>query len=352
VADDDLLAERLLRVVDEGRRTATYKLALLIGLIDGAALAPGEPEIPTRVLAERIVEIYYPQTRVYIANDGTAHALRQISMKQSTPLQAVLRLRLDAEAGGWRTLDEVRRRLPDSYERTLSQVEETFVRYPIPLLQVVGNRLVPFLYEVGWREGTSVSLLRRQGRDRLRFLDRVPDRLVVLGPLLRPLIELHWTRDVARWSGVCTEEDRLRAHLFGASRAAFPAALRTALCDLQRGRCFYCDGPLARGGQIDHFLAWSRWPNHAVENLVVADTSNGDKSDHLPWSSHVDRWVDRLRSDRDTLAGIAGASGWTSDLQRSRALVRTTYLHVARGTPLWVRGKEFVEADGPFDVPV
>ena len=38
MADDDLLIERLLRVIDEGRRTATYKLALLMALIDSAAL--------------------------------------------------------------------------------------------------------------------------------------------------------------------------------------------------------------------------------------------------------------------------------------------------------------------------
>ena len=37
MASDDLLTERLLRVVDEGRRTATYKLALLLALIDAAA---------------------------------------------------------------------------------------------------------------------------------------------------------------------------------------------------------------------------------------------------------------------------------------------------------------------------
>ena len=33
MATDDLLIERLLRVIDEGRRTATYKLALLLGII-------------------------------------------------------------------------------------------------------------------------------------------------------------------------------------------------------------------------------------------------------------------------------------------------------------------------------
>jgi hypothetical protein len=35
----DVLVERLLRVIDEGRRTATYKLALVAGLIDAVAVS-------------------------------------------------------------------------------------------------------------------------------------------------------------------------------------------------------------------------------------------------------------------------------------------------------------------------
>jgi hypothetical protein len=350
VASDDLLTERLLRVVDEGRRTATYKLALLLGLIDAVALAPGESEIPTRDLAERVVEIYYPQTRVYVANDGIERELRQISMKQSAPLEAMLRLRLNGEAAGCRNLGEVKRRLPDEYSLALNQVEETFVRYPVPLLQVVGRKALPFLYEVDWPEGTAVSALQRDGRDRIRLLEGVADRLVVLGPLLRPLIELHWTRDVARWTGVSTEEDRLRAHLFGTDRVGFPLPLRDALHELQGGRCFYCDATLGRAVQVDHFLAWSRWPNDAIENLVLADRCNGDKSDHLTVAEHLERWRGRLREQGEALADIASDMRWPSDAVRSVALVRSTYLHLAPRTPLWVLGKEFIEADGPFDV--
>lgn len=144
---DDLLSERLLRVVDEGRRTATYKLALLLALIDAAALAPGENSVATRDLAALVLEVYFPQTRVYVANDGIERELRQITMKGSPPLRAVLRLRLHGDAAGCRNVAEVRRRLPDEYARALDVVEETFVRYPIPLLQVVGKRVIPFLLQ-------------------------------------------------------------------------------------------------------------------------------------------------------------------------------------------------------------
>lgn len=350
MADDDLLTERLLRVVDEGRRTATYKLALLLGLIDGAALAPGESELPTRAIAERVVEIYYPQTRLYVANDGIGRELRQISMKASAPLQAMHRLRIHGDAAGCRNIGEVRARLASEYALALDRVEETFVRYPIPLLQVVGNRLRPFLYEVDWPEGTSLSLLRRERRDRVRFLAGVADRLIVLGPLLRPLIELHWTRDVARWTGVQTEEDRLRAHLFGADRVTFPSLVREGLMILQNGRCFYCDREVSRTSQVDHFVAWSRWPNDSIENLVLADRCNGDKSDHLAVTDHVQRWLQRNHEHADDLLDVAAAARWPSDPRRTVALARSTYLHIAAGTPLWVLGKDFVEAHGPVQI--
>ena len=348
VAGDDLLTERLLRVIDEGRRTATYKLALLLALMDGVAATPGATELPTRRIAEDVLDVYYPQTRTYVANDGISRELRQITMKGSPPLRAALRLRVAGDVAGCRSADDARRRIPDEYEVAVSAVEDTFVRYPIPLLQVVGTNLLPFLYEPDWPEGTSAAGLRRDGRDRVRLLPGVADRLVVLGPLLRPLIELHWTRDVARWTGVPTEDDRLRAHLFGSDRLTFPAALRRGLADIQDGRCFYCHDRLGVRVEVDHFLAWSRWPNNAVENLVVADRCNSAKSDHLVAPEHLDRWSAHLSAREDDLADVAAAAGWPSDRPRSLGLVRSTYGHLAPGTPLWLRDREFTEAAGPL----
>ena len=346
MADDDLLIERLLRVIDEGRRTATYKLALLMALIDAASIGNGSPQIPTRVVAEQVLALYYPQTRLYVANDGIERELRQITMKGSPPLRAVLRLRLHGDASRCRSADEAKERLPDEYEIALDVVEDTFVRYPIPLLQVVGTQLMPFLYEPDWSEGTSVASLRQQGLDRVRLLPGVIDRLVVLGPMLRPLIELHWVNDFARWTGVRLEDASLHTHLFGTERVSFPAHLGGGLRDLQRGCCFYCGDRIDGRGQIDHFLAWSRWPNDAIENLVLADRCNGAKSDHLVVRAHLDRWLTRTEAHEPDLVEIASSSGWRSDPTRTRALLPTTYSHVAPGTPLWERGANFEIATG------
>ena len=61
--------ERLLAVIDEGRRTATYKLALLIALIDCSAegVTPkgaAPPEIATRTLARHMARVPAPAAAV------------------------------------------------------------------------------------------------------------------------------------------------------------------------------------------------------------------------------------------------------------------------------------------------
>ncbi len=347
MAADDLLIERLLRVIDEGRRTATYKLALLLGLIDAVAMLPGTSIIPTRVIAERVLELYFPQTRSYVDRNGVAYMPRQISMKSSAVLAAVERLRLDAEALRCRTLDEIARRRPDLYRSTLDAVEDTFVRYPIPLLQTVGAQVIPFLYEVDWPEGTTVAALRRRSGDHIRLLDGAADRLVVLGPMLRPLIEHHWVQDVARWTGIPTEDEELHGHLFGRDRVAFPRPLVTSLRELQDDTCFYCGDRLPARVEVDHFLPWSRWPNDAIENLVLADRCNGAKSDHLAATGHLTRWRNRLADHGNELTDIAVRCSWTSSPQRSAALAQTTYRHLAAGTPLWLHDREFEFATGP-----
>jgi hypothetical protein len=290
---------------------------LLAGLIDAVALTSGSPLLPTRLIAEGVLALYYPQTRPYVANDGIARELRQISAKSSPVLRAVFRLRLAGDNAGCRSVVDARERVADVYDEVLTEVETTFVRYPIPLLQVVGSRVLPFLYEVDWPEGTSLKTLRADRRDHVRLLPGVADRLIVLGPMLRPLIELHWTRDVARWTGVSLEDAALQAHLFGAGRVAFPASLVAQLRDLQGGYCFYCGEPLAGRGHVDHFLAWSRWPNDAIENLVLADRCNLDKSDHLVTADHLTRWRDRLNDRSTDLRQAATTARWRSDPRRS-----------------------------------
>jgi hypothetical protein len=74
-----------LRVIDSGRRTATYKLALLIALLDLCArhsdAAGRAPRLLyTRDIAEQVAVLYRPQVIPnLVPGAGSAAELRQIS---------------------------------------------------------------------------------------------------------------------------------------------------------------------------------------------------------------------------------------------------------------------------------
>ncbi|MFN7149592.1 MAG: HNH endonuclease [Microthrixaceae bacterium] len=347
-----LIAERLLQVIDEGRRTATYKLALLMALIDACASnADASGRAPTtlhtREIARHVLRLYLPHARGYLAGGRTEPVqLRQITNKNSAVLGAVLRLHMVGQASGHRTFTALELHYPEEVNRCLDEVERTFARYPLRLLQVVGSEHRPFLYDIDWTESVSLASLHADGGGILRFRPGAGDEFTRLAPLLRPLIELHWVRMVASLNDLDLEGERLQAHLFGTSRVAFPPALRSGLHELQDGRCFYCGARLTSRSEVDHFIPWSRWPNDAIENLVLADGCNNHKSDHLAAANHAGGWSNRLAERSSDLETIAAEARWTSEPERTLAIGRSSYFHLPVGTPLWVVGGTF-SADDP-----
>lgn len=327
-------AERLLTVIDEGRRTATYKLAVLLALIDccgeGASATGAAPtSIPTRSIARGVASLYWPQLRPF-AEHGT---LRQITGGRAGILSALAPAFASLPAvGSWAAAEAGLP--PEEVGQVLDVVELTVARYPLLRLQTADGVAAPFIYDVAWTESVSLAQLARGAA--IEMKPDAGDQLVRLAPLVRPLVELHWVRMVAAINHLTTTEDDLRRHLFGAERVSFPPLLRRSLVELQDGRCFYCGGPLAASNAIDHFIPWSRWPNDAVENLVVAHPScNSRKSDRLPGIGPLGRWSERLRAHGSDLTSVAVAARWRSDRRRTTALARSVYAHLPPATPLW-----------------
>ena len=340
-------AERLLEVIDSGRRTATYKLALLMALLDLCARRGGldgrAPRVLyTREIAERVAAIYWPQMMPYRRGPAVIE-LRQITAPRSAITGAVLEFRRAAEATGVTSLSQARQRLPGAYAQMLDQVEVAVAEQPLPRLQTVGSakQALPFLYDIDWepRDSISQARLRRAGPAGLpvRLRPGAGDQLVRLAPLIRPLVELHWTRMVATLNHVATEEQDLHRHLFGRDRLTPPRTLREGLASLQAGRCFYCGTPFHRAPEADHFIPRVRCSIDAVENLVLADRScNNDKRDLLPAPPLVDAWADRNRDHQDTLANLARVCGWDSDPEGTLAVARSIYRHLPAGlAPFW-----------------
>jgi hypothetical protein len=202
----------------------------------------------------------------------------------------------------------------------LDQVEVHRRRAAAPRLQAAGSAqaVFPFLYDLSWgpRESFSPARLRRHGPrgPAIELLPGAGDELLRLGPLIRPLIEVHWTRMVAEINGVASAELDLHRHLFGSDRILPSRPLRDGIAALQDGRCFYCHGPLGSTPEADHFIARVRCGIDAVENLVLADRRcNNDKRDLLPGPAHVTAWTRRNQRHDTALTALATGARWDTD---------------------------------------
>ena len=340
-------AERLLEVIDSGRRTATYKLALLMALLDLCARhSDADGRAPrllyTRDIAEHVAGLYWPQVIPYrLPGSGNAVELCQITLPRAVIVAAVSTFRRAAQAAGAASWHLARQRLPGPYEQMLDQVEVTVATQPLPRLQAVGSTetVFPFIYELSWgpRQSFSLARLRRHGPQGpvVRLLPGAGDELVRLGPLVRPLVELHWTRMVAEINGVAKAELDLHRHLFGSDRVIPPRALRDGIAALQDNRCFYCRGTLGAAAEADHFIPRVRCGIDAVENLVLADRRcNNDKRDLLPRPPHVTSWARRNERHGVALAELAKVSRWDTAPQATVAVARSIYSHLPQsGTP-------------------
>ncbi len=344
VEDPLAFLQLLLGLVEDGRRTATYKLAVLLALTDCCASGSGPhgrapAVIGTRVLARRVVELYWPQVRPYEAS-----VLRQSSQPRAVTVEAVAALR---GRTGAPTLDLAERADPAATEHCLQAVELNLVQMPLGKLQRpsgTGTDYPRFLYDdEAFHERVTPRQLEKAPLE-VRLRPGVGDWLVALGGLLRPVVELHWVRDVARFSRVALPEESLREFLFGATRTAL-TGLVPGLTDLQSGACFYCERPLRGRVHVDHFLPWSRVPNDGLANLVLADERcNLAKSDNLADLPLLEQWAGR---DAVGLAETGAASRWPVRRTESLAIARSVYGHQPTGSFLWRGPGDFRLLDVP-----
>jgi len=101
-----------------------------------------------------------------------------------------------------------------------------------------------------------------------------------------------------------------------------------------------------RAAEVDHFLPWSRHPDNALHNLVVADAAcNGDKRDFLASARHVGRWRERNGSGQAALADLARGLDWEAGSERILGTARAVYAQVPEDGRLWEAPRTFVAPD-------
>ena len=342
------LIQRLLALLDDGRRAATYKPALLLALVELSVerAERGRPlALPVSDVAERVMELYWPQTRPHEAVEGT---LRQATGRSSRIIDALMDLRSVADAAVNETLGRVRLTRSTEFLAARKRVADALARQPIPRLQrpgisTQGMGYPAFLYDDtdfvadrGWvHKDEEPSLTLRAG---------VADSLARSAPLLRMATQDVWVREVAAINRLRTQEQSLRSFLFGADRSAL-RTVADGLLDLGARRCFWCGGPLGRGPEVDHVIPWSHYPNDDLFNLVLSDRScNQQKRDLLVTAQLVERWTSR---DLAGLAAMATELRWTFEPIRSVQVGGSAYRYLPDGMPVWAGRdrKELFSAD-------
>ena len=228
-AEAAAFSERIIQLLDQGRFTATYKFAVLLGLMDvclqhTSAGGAAPSSVSTRDLAERVLELYWPHTVPFSAEKGdVGRVLAQNNNGQAEIVSTIARFRERFARDRSVPLGAARRVAPDRYERLIDRIEWKLIEMPLQRLQVVGEGQTEFLYRVGagWgddarRRDIEAGLVDR----RIHFVDGAGEHLVQLAGVLRPLIERQWVSMVAGYNRDITGELVLQEFLFGADRVS------------------------------------------------------------------------------------------------------------------------------------
>lgn len=305
-SEDDAIAfaEKVFTLLDETRYTTTYKLAVLLGLMDLClenTSGPGSPPdtLTSRQLAEKVTEIYWPHTLPF-GSPRTSTVLKQATGGQAEILSYIDQFRSLLQDG---SVPLIKARVSNTaaYLKLLNQIEWKLIEMPLPRLQTIGISVDSFIYQINWDQNIPFRDVIRYQRgvgefdNRILLKPRVGEFFVRLNGLLRPLIQRRWAGMVAALNQ--QEDSRLEHFLFGVERLDLSVA-RTPLWEIQESRCFYCEGRIRepKESHVDHFIPWSRYQENGLSNLVVADLKcNGNKSDFLAAVEHTERWLDRLR---------------------------------------------------------
>lgn len=334
-SDPLALGQRIVAVLESGRRTATYKLATLMALIDHCIEnLPDDPEeelpVPFADLAERVLEIYWRQVRPF---DG--EPLRQSTQPTARILREAVDLRI---AVGGRdsgiSLAVARLRAPVAHAQAVAHVALALAQQPVHRLQRLGDGgSTCFLYDDSWLHDHVTVRQLEEHDSRIVLFPGVAAALARLAGLLKPTLEILWVEDVRRWNRQLDERvPDIAGHLFGRERISLAPA-REALMEAFGARCFYCGTVVGRSAPVDHVLPWSRLGLDGLANLVIAcPRCNSDKSQRLPAPRFVEASLSR---DRDVVDRLADQLSWPTQRERVVAAARGLYRGEPIGAPVW-----------------
>lgn len=326
------------RILEEGSFVATYKFALLMSLADFAIQIAEDESDPVELdvfhLAENFILYYWRQALPYVPSQREDRAYLKMSTgNQPVVFNEIIRLH-DLYRGSLPAL----RRDRDEWYRLKALVADTIAKMPLWKLQVVGR-------------DTIVGILYRQAGPGYqgRIIEFVPGALFNLRrhyELVRGLVQAAWLRHVRRMNVAVLGEVDLDEFLFGSERSTWPG-LRQILQEVQSDTCLYCGGRVGGGGDIDHFIPWSRYPLDLGHNFVLAHAAcNRSKSDLLASPLHLESWHKRNVVHGTDLGRQFSEQGILHDYTKTKGITTWAYAQAeSMGAQLWHSRRELRPID-------
>lgn len=248
------------RVLVQGRMVNSYKPALLRALADYGSLNRKDLTVSCEWLAERFVCYYWPLAIRY--------RVRQATDPMKEPV--VVRLVKELSTGPMVTADQFRRRNRAQFDSLVARLAKpgatSCLGEVLPRFHVLPSEAPVVFYD---QYASSIEI-RREALDFLRENHRIL-RLLAIG---------WWVRFTEKFSF----SPKLWEKIEGQAKRQSLTSHRQALIHLGVANdCFYCDRPLEKEWDVDHFLPWSFVLDDKLWNMVPScKTCNSKKSDGVP----------------------------------------------------------------------
>ena len=341
-ADDQLqFLQKIQRLLEAGRFTSTYKFALLIALTNVAVERGNDTNTALTIeladVAREFLALYWPQAKPYL------HLGAQLSQNNNKLKPATILTLLRREVAVGKSDYARLRRNTGEPDRLVTAARELIVRMPLPRLQHIealksnSSSADQFLYKCP-ESADEVRTLRT-----ITLLPGVGACLRALRGVIIALVQARWAQWVRENNPALGRDRNLEAFMFGQDRVAL-AQFAPKLYDLQDGRCFYTQKRLdgIKGAEVDHFIAWARFPSNDPLNLVLASRkANNDKRDHIASTRHLAAWVARNQRYATDLTSAQPTD--SLETSASVAIAHWAYSAAAAvGSPAWDSPKRLI----------
>jgi hypothetical protein len=350
VPDPLQLGQRVVSILNTGRRETTYKLATLWALLDHCVQnLPTEHEAALDItiddLAKGVIRIYWRQLLSFVVSANSDSPKQDFELRQSNNptaliLEAIKRLRHGA---GTETAEippaTAERRLGKTrYEEGVEEVGRLMCREPLRRLQEIPDINEEgtqdyFLFDASWMDKSIGRKRIDEHGNKIRLHEGVAFALASLDGLLKPVLETLWVEDVLR-RNPSAEYLQLKNHLFGQD-PRIPLGKVSVELKRRSELCFYCNKRQAT--VVDHVLPRWRVGIDGLANLVQAcELCNSNKSGLLPDPRYVE---EALTRKSEYLKQIEDKLDWPLEWNLVRMTARGLYLSEPK-SPAWLQYKK------------